>query len=51
MPVLGWKLFFLRFFFNVQDFPALVKPTIGANSVGQAHLATIAALHNICGGQ
>jgi hypothetical protein len=31
----------------MKDFPALVMPAIGANRVRQAHLAAIAALHEI----
>jgi len=42
-------LLFLGFFFNVQDFPTLVMPAIGANRVRKAHFSAVAALNQVRG--
>jgi hypothetical protein len=47
-PIPG-KTLVLVFFMNVDDFATLIITTICANCVGEAHLATIAALSQIDG--
>lgn len=44
-----YNLLFLGFFFDVQYFPALVLPAIGANSMGKPHFTAIAALYQVGG--
>ena len=45
--MLASPLFLLGFFFNMQNFPALVMATIWANRMGKAHFTAIAALNKI----
>jgi len=45
--LVGSPLFLFGFFFNMQNFPALVMTTIWTNRMGKSHFAAIAALNKI----
>ena len=49
MPVFYFLLLFLGFFFDVQNFSALVMTAIWTYSVRKTHLTTVTALNQIQG--